>query len=317
MGDSRPLPTLAHHAEYMATRALATVLGPMPWRLASAFGAGVARLGYAPLGIRRAVVDEHLRQSFPQLSSSARAQMAKEAYGNLGRTTIEATALAGASAEQVLARFDGAEGWELLEAAHAQGRGVLLVSGHVGNWEIAGAYVAARGLPIDVVARRLQNPLVDRYVQRTREQLGMTVVRDKDAVRHVPRALRENHIIALLSDNDVITVASTFVPFLGRWARTPRGPAVFALRQKVPLLFAAALRQPSGRYRFLVRPVPIPEVAAEEAVDALVASYTRVLEDVVRAYPSQYFWQHRRWKRQPPGNPPLPDVGTAASIDSE
>jgi len=89
------------------------------------------------------------------------------------------------------------------------------------------------------------------------------------------------------------------------------------LRQKVPLLFAAALRQPSGRYRFLVRPVPIPEVAAAEAVDALVASYTRVLEDVVRAYPSQYFWQHRRWKRQPPGNPPLPDVGAAAAIASE
>jgi KDO2-lipid IV(A) lauroyltransferase len=181
---------------------------------------------------------------------------------------------------------------------------MLLVSGHIGNWELGGAYIAARGIGIDVVARRMGNPLFDAYVTSTRTQLGMQVVYDNDAVRRIPRATREGRAVALLVDQGVKGLASSYVPFFGRPAKTPRGPAVFALRLGVPTIFAAVLRQPSGRYRFFFEPVPVEDTGDRERdTDAIVAGYTAQLERFVRTAPEQYFWHHRRWKRQPADTP--------------
>jgi KDO2-lipid IV(A) lauroyltransferase len=100
-------------------------------------------------------------------------------------------------------------------------------------------------------------------------------------------------------------LASTFVPFFGRPAKTPRGPAVFALRFDSPVLFMTGVRQPSGKYAFIVKPVEVALTGDREVdVDAIVLRYTQMLEDMIREYPEQYFWQHRRWRRQPPDTPP-------------
>lgn len=108
----------------------------------------------------------------------------------------------------------------------------------------------------------------------------------------------------MVSDHDALGLASTFVPFFGRPAKTPRGPAVFALRLGVPLVFVSPVREASGRYALLIEPVPVVESGDREAdVDAIVLAYTRILERLIRRYPAQYFWQHRRWRRQPPDTP--------------
>ena len=207
--------------------------------------------------------------------------------------------------EQVLALFEGADGWPIVEGAMAQGRGLIFVTGHLGNWELAGSYVAARGVPLDVVARRMSNPLFDAYLRATRQRMGMAVVYDREAVRRTKRALEAGRAVAFLADQGVKHLASTFVPFFGRPAKTPRGPAVFALRWGVPLVFGAALRQPSGCYRFVFERVAVEETGDRERdVDRVVARYTEVLERWVRAAPEQYFWHHRRWRRQPPDTPP-------------
>lgn len=207
-------------------------------------------------------------------------------------------------ARGVLDLFEGAEGFEAIEAAYAARKGIILITGHFGNWELAGSYVAARGIPIEVIVRRINNPPFDAYLTKVREDAGMRVVRDRDAVRRTPRAFREGHAVAFVADQGVLGLASTFVPFFGRPAKTPRGPAVFAMRTRVPTLFVAAVRQPSGKFRCVVTPVEIPDTGDRDAdVDALVARYTGILEGWVRKYPGQYFWQHKRWKRQPEGTP--------------
>jgi KDO2-lipid IV(A) lauroyltransferase len=179
------------------------------------------------------------------------------------------------------------------------------VTGHLGNWELAGAYLAARGVPVDVVVRQMNNPLFDEYLRKTRERLGMTVVYDMDAVRPAARALAAGRAVAFLADQGVRKLASTYVPFFGRPAKTPRGPAVFALRGNIPVVFGAALREPDGRFRAIVERVPIEDTGDREAdVDRAVARYTQTLERWVRRVPEQYFWQHRRWRRQPPDTPP-------------
>jgi KDO2-lipid IV(A) lauroyltransferase len=297
--------TLSHRLEYVGARVAVFALGLVGWRAASWVGGLIARLVYKPIGIRRGVVERQIAAAFPELTPAEVEQVARRSYDSLGRTSIETAVLPGASREEVLARVERVEGWELVEAALAKGNGLLIVTGHLGNWEFGGAYFAARGVAIDVVTRGMANPIFDAYITRTRRQIGMEVIHDKDAVRRTPRSLRDNHAIAFVSDHDALGLASTFVPFFGRPAKTPRGPAVFALRFEVPTVFVGVLRQPSGRYAILIEPVEVERTGDRDVdIDAIVLRYTQILERLVREYPAQYFWQHRRWRRQPPDTPP-------------
>lgn len=291
----------SHRLEYAAVRSLIAVLSLVGWRRAGAVGAWLGRVAYAPVGIRRRVVLEHLQQAFPEWTDRQREDVARGAYENLGRSMLESMILATRPAQDVLDAVPETPGIDLIREEAAKGQGVIVVTGHIGNWELGGALVAASGLPFSAIARSMANPYFDAYVRRTREALGMQVITDVEAVRKVPRALDQGHVIAFLSDQDALGLASTFVPFFGKPARTPRGPAVFALRRGTPVVFAALVRQPAGHYAFVGERVPLPAPTGnrEADSDAIVAAYTRQLEALVRRYPAQYFWHHRRWKRQP------------------
>ncbi|MCC6241703.1 MAG: lysophospholipid acyltransferase family protein [Gemmatimonadaceae bacterium] len=305
MADAPKVPTISHRLEYAGTRLIVGFLRMLGWRAASWVGGRIGRFIYKPVGIRRGVVERQIAAAFPELPSPAVQSLAAQSYESLGRTSIETAIMPGTSREDILARVERVEGWEHVEAGLAAGAGVILVTGHLGNWEFGGAYFAARGAPIDVVARGMANPIFEAYVGRTRRKIGMEVIHDKDAVRRTPRSLRDNRCVAFVSDHDALGLASTFVPFFGRPAKTPRGPAVFALRFQVPVLFVAIVREASGRYAVLIDPVPVHPTGDREAdIDAIVLSYTQMLEQYVRRYPAQYFWQHRRWRRQPPDTPP-------------
>lgn len=304
MADA-PRPTAAHRAEYYALRAVVGTLHALPWDVACAFGAKLGAFGYKPLGIRRHVVERQIAAAFPELSEDEVRSLARRAYAHLGRSSIETALLPSIGQKGVLDMVESADGFELVEDAISRGKGAVLVTGHLGNWELAGAYVAARGVPMDVIVRTQANPLFDAYINETRGSLGMTVVRDHEAARRTPRSLREGRAVAFVSDQGVMGLASTFVSFFGRPAKTPRGAAVFAMKYDTPTLFVTALRQPSGRYRVSVERVPIVRTGDREVdVDAIVANYTAILERWVRSAPEQYFWHHRRWRRQPDGTPP-------------
>ncbi|MDQ2889391.1 MAG: lysophospholipid acyltransferase family protein [Gemmatimonadota bacterium] len=298
-------PTSSHKAEYYALRTVVGALHALPWRAACGFGSALGALGYRPLGIRRRVVERQIAAAFPEKSDSEVRELARRAYAHLGRSSIETALLPSIGKKGVLAMVESADGFELVEKAMALGKGAVLVTGHLGNWELAGAYVAARGVPMDVIVRTQANPLFDDYINETRGSLGMTVVRDFEAARRTPRSLREGRAVAFVSDQGVMGLASTYATFFGRPAKTPRGAAVFALKYDTPTLFVTAIRQPSGRYRVSVERVPIVRTGHRDAdIDAVVASYTGILERWVRTAPEQYFWHHRRWRRQPDDTPP-------------
>jgi KDO2-lipid IV(A) lauroyltransferase len=300
----RTPPTLAQRIEFGALRGVAALLRPFGWRMASRVGAAVGGLAWWPLRMRAARVTRTIRACFPEMTDAQVRATARESYRGLGRTSFEAIYLSRAGREEVLAAFAESRGEEVLAAAYAQGRGVILVAGHLGNWELSGAYVAARGYPVDGIAMHMANPLSDRFFQRTRERLGMGVIFDDQAVRAVPRALRAGHGVGFLSDQSAKGLASTIIPFFGRPARTPRGAAVFALRDDLPMVFLAALRRPDGRYTAYFESVTVVRTGDRDAdVQATALAYTQVLERLVRAHPEQYFWQHRRWKGQPADTP--------------
>lgn len=298
-------PRLAHRAQYWALRGIIRGLGSLNWTQATDAGARLGALGYRPLGIRRRVVERQIAAAFPGFSHDDVMRLSRASFEHLGRVAVEAALLPKIGKRGVLDLVERVDGWEIMERALAMDRGVIAVTGHVGNWELGGAYLAARGVPIDVVVRRMGNPLFDAYLNGTRLRLGMTVVYENEAVRRTTRALRVGRAVALLADQGLLHLASTYVPFFGRPAKTPRGPAVFALRWNVPMVFGAALRQPDGRFHVRFEEIAVEDTGDRERdVDRMVARYTELLEQCVRRHPEQYFWQHRRWKRQPADTPP-------------
>ena len=296
--------TWMQRLEYGALRGAVGALRTVGMRGAGAVGASIARLGYRPFGIRRRVVERHVAAAFPGISSADLHRVSAASYAHLGRTSIETALLPLHDREHIIELFEDVEGWSIVEDSLARGKGLIAVTGHLGNWELGGAYIAARGVRLDVIARHMANPLFDRYLTETRQQIGMNVVHDDDAVRRVPRALRAGHAVAFLVDQGVVGLASTWVPFFKRLAKTPRGPAVFALRLGAPIVFGVALRQPSGRFRLSFERIDATSTGdLERDVDRIVAEYTAVLERWVRRAPEQYLWHHRRWKHQRPGTP--------------
>ena len=297
-------PTASHYAEYYSLRGTVAALRVLPWEAAGRIGARLGALGYRPLGIRKHVVERQIAGAFPEWPPQKVKQVALASYRHLGRSAIETALLDSLGKDGLLDLVESVEGWHHVEQVMSKGLGAILVTGHIGNWELAGAYVAARGIPIDVIAREMANPIFDKYLNGTREGIGMVVVKDTDAVKRTPRSLRAGRAVAFVADQGVMGLASTFVPFFGRPAKTPRGAAVFALRFNVPVLFVVALRKPNGKYRMVVEPIEATSTGnREQDVDAIVARFTQVLEKWVRVVPEQYFWQHRRWRRQPPDTP--------------
>ncbi len=297
--------SLADRAEYAALRGAMGALGALRWNRARRFGAALGGLGYRPFAVRRWVVEKQIAAAFPELDERAVAELARASYRHLGQVTAEAALLPRLGRAHIPELFVEPEGWEVVEAAAAEERGIFFVSGHLGNWELGGAYLVSRGLELDVVARRMSNAMFDSYLNGTRTALGMSVVYDRDAVRRAARGVKEQRSMAFLVDQGALNLASTVVPFFGMPAKTPRGPAVLSLRWKVPVVFTVAIRQPDGRYRMFFEKIEVIDTGDREAdVDRLVASYTLTLERWVRRFPEQYFWHHRRWKHQPADTPP-------------
>jgi len=298
-------PTFAHRAEYAALRSAVAAMERLSFARAGVLGERIGRLGYWPLGIRRAVVERQLTAAFPERDPDDIERITRATYANLGRTSVETAILPAYSAAEIVNLFEDVQGWGIVEQRLARGKGLIVVTGHLGNWELGGAYLAARGVPIDAVARHMANPLFDRYLTSTRQRIGMSVVHDDEAVRRVPRSLRSGRAVAFLVDQGAVGLASTWVPFFGRYAKTPRGPAVFALRLDAPIVFGAAVRRPSGRYQLSFEAIDVTPTGDREAdVDRIVAEYTLTLERWIRRTPEQYLWHHRRWKHQRPGTPP-------------
>ena len=296
--------TLRHRLEYAGFRAAVALLRALPERAALALGSGLGWLAGGLLGVRRDVVDANLALAFPDRPEAWRRRVAVESYRHLGREAVMTFRLGRAPAETVLARTDVA-GLEALRASLAAGRGAVIVTGHLGNWELGGAAVAVRGLEVDAVAFRQANPLFDDDLVRNRARLGMRVVRKGDAPRDALRAVREGRVPGLVADQDARR-GGVFVPFLGVPAATARGPAVFALRTGADLFLGVALARDGSPRRYDVRlePVRVERTGdVDEDVLRLTAAHAAVLEARVREAPEQYFWQHRRWRTRPPGEP--------------
>lgn len=250
---------------------------------------------------RRDVLDANLLQAFPHEDQEWRDRVAVASWQHLVRETILAFRAGRYTPEEVRRVAVVETGLEGFLEDVRQGRGVVMVTGHLGSWEMGGARVAAEGVPVSAVVQVQRNQLFDRELRRTRRALGMSVMSKQEAPRGVLRALRNGAMAGLVADQNVVS-GGIFVDFFGKPAATARGPALFALRSGAPLWVGAAFYTGGDepRYRVRLQRVDVPTTGDLDVdVRAMTEAYTRVLEGWIREAPEQYFWLHKRWKTRP------------------
>jgi KDO2-lipid IV(A) lauroyltransferase len=296
-----------HSLEVAAFRAARAAWSVLPERAALASGAFLGLAVGSVVRFRRADVEHHLALAFPERTRPWRASVARLCYQHFGREAAATLRLsrgdrtfpgAGRAPGRWLLERTHMVGFDAFHGAAAAGAGVVLLTGHIGNWEVGGAAIAAHGLPLDVVGKGMSNARFERELFALRKRLGMRVIEMGEASRLALRSLAAGRVVALLADQSAHG-GGVLVPFFGRPAVTARGPAMFALRSGAPVFVAFALRDPGLHQRYTVTFEPLPFTPSgdmELDVLALTASYTRHLEAAVEAAPEQYFWHHRRWK---------------------
>jgi Kdo2-lipid IVA lauroyltransferase/acyltransferase len=297
MSDERR-PTLMHRLEQTLFMGAVQASRVLSDGAAARFGSGLGRLGYFPLKFRRDLVEKHLRRAFPDRDEEWIRATARAAYAHLGREAIATIRLARMTREDVLARTT-VIGLDAFKSALAQGKGLVLASGHIGNHEIGAAALSARGIPLDLVVQRQANPLFDAALIASRERLGLGVIDRFQATRLAIKALRAGRAVAFAADQNA-GKAGIFVPFFGHLASTHRGAALFAVKTEAPLFLGTSLRKGNG-YEVTLQPVEVDRAGElEDVIYRLTTAFTEKLETVVRAAPEQYLWLHRRWKTRPP-----------------
>lgn len=284
----------------------------MPLAWGRGLGRGLAKVG---LGVRRRereVALGNLRHAFPDLDDRRRqrllAEAAAAAGGNLWDTLAVPRVLAdGLVGEEPCPRTGGRPVGDVIAELAAPGRGVLLLTGHLGCWELLGGWLGrelpGRGLgPLAVVTGRVHNPPVDRLLQDRRRSLGLVPLPRDAGARPLLRHLREGGVAAILLDQNV-GARTEDVPFFGRPAPTAAGLAVIALRHGIPVLPIAIARDPGGRGHIVRHLAPLPpggpagdrgQPTREQVRDFLTECNGR-LEELIRRNPAGWVWFHRRW----------------------
>jgi len=292
---------LQHLTEYLGLRLLMSISSRLSPNRSYRVGGKIGELAFKLKSMRREMVMAHLSRVYgDSVSTEGQRNLARAVYRQLGQTAVEHARLLGRKTLNVQKRLS-ISGETHISEARQRNRGVILVTGHFGYWELLGAAVAQMGHPITVITKDLHNPLVNRLVQGGRERLGMALAPMSTAPNAILKALRRNECVGALADQDAGS-GGIFVEFLGQPASTYQGPALFALRTGAPIVPCFIVR--SGPEKHEVRfesPIePISTGGESEEILRITQAYTDVLARYIHEFPDHWFWVHRRWKTQAP-----------------
>lgn len=296
---------LRYRLEYALIWPIVKVLGLLPRPLARRIAVAVGALFYLLAPRLRRVAHRNLKMAMPALSPAERRRIVRGVFRNLSRMLAEFADFPRYTRDNV-SRVIVYDGFENYAAAAERGRGVLLLTGHLGAWELGAFAQSVYGYPLNVVIRALDNPYLNDLVNRYRALAGNRIIEKRDFLRGILEALKNNEAVGILMDQNSSPAEGVFVDFFGVPASTSTGMAKIALRTGAAVAPAFALWE-KDKYRLRFDP-PLELVStgdAERDIAANTQLFTRVLEDYVRRYPDQWLWIHRRWKTRPPGEAPI------------
>ena len=289
--------------EYWLVLAGVTLISALPRRAARTVGVGVARLAVVLFGRLRSVGEINLRLAFPEASGPERTDVLRGVYRSLGLQLAEFCRMPSYTPDTASQwiRYEGLENYLKAKDGH---KGVLVVTGHLGAWELSSFYHSLMGYPMGMVIRRLDNPLVDALVNRIRCMHGNRVMHKDDFARGLIAEMRSGGTVGILMDTNMTPPQGVFVPFFGALACTASGLARVARKTGAAVLPGFLLWEKKEARYVLHFGEQLEVLATEDQErDALLntARFTSAIEFYVRRYPDQWLWMHRRWKTRPPG----------------
>lgn len=255
-------------------------------------GLRIARLAYYVLALRKKDSAKNIAIAFPNKHNQFQIRILKNTYAFFAKSFLQFLAL---PKSYQFVEID-VTGKHLLDNALKEGKGVILVTGHFGKWEIMSSWLGYTGYESIAVVQRQGNRGADLFFRNLRETTGMSMIYRKSSLKNMYRILEDNKILILVSDQDSKS-KGVFVNFFNKPSSTPKGVARFHLQTHSPVLFISCHLEKNNRYTIHIQPV-IPD--GQPTVETITQAFTSLLEEKVRRFPEQYFWFHRRWKSKPP-----------------
>ncbi len=292
---------LAVRAEYALALALVSSLRHLPLRLADRVGRAASRVLDLALPKLRRVARINLSFAFPQLDTAARERLIDGVFRNIARLLLALSRFPDLNPSNINDWIEY-QGLENFLAAKRAGCGVLIATAHLGSWELSAFAHALLTEPMNVMVRPLDNPLIDRLVEARRVLSGNRLIYKRDGARAVLRALRNNEAVGILIDQNTAPAEGVFIDFFSRRACANSGFVKLAYHSQAPVIPGFAVWDETlGRY--VLHFCPAVPMTGDETVDT--QRIHSVMEDIIRRYPDQWMWIHRRWKTRPPGEDPF------------
>ena len=306
---------MRHRLEYMIVMGVRVLVRVLPRAASLALGSGLGRVFYLLHWRRRELAVANLRAAFPSKPEAECRDVLRSTFGHFGCHVIALLAFDALSANEMMQLVD-LEGEERVEQAIARGHGVMFYTGHFGYWELQIMVHAFRFKPIVMVARTLDNPLLERLIERVRTRVGTRVIPRHGAIRGLLRALLDNGSVGMMIDQHIQDRSAVTVDFFNRPASTTSAIAALALRTGAPIIPVFVLPLAGGRYRMIYEaPVAPPAESDPDPVRTYTQRCTDVLEMYVRRYPDLWLWMHRRWRPETPS--PATTATERGAVDSE
>ncbi len=291
--------------EYGLAKAILASLGVLPRRAAIAVGLSVGRIAYYLPGNLRRTGERNLEIAFPEKTEQERRRLLRGCFASLGRLLGEFSQLPRATPEKLrqLIEYDEV-GLAHLREAEKNKRGVIFLTGHLGAWELHSFGWSALEYPISFLVRPLDNTRIEEMIERVRTRFGNRAIDKKSAARQSLRVLREGGTLGILSDLNTQTHEGVFVPFFGKLACTTAGIATLALKTDAVVIPTCAVWDKKKKRYFFHGDAPVELVRTgkhDKDVELNTARFAAAVERMVRLYPDQWLWIHKRWKTRPPG----------------
>ncbi len=298
---AQPKNRLQVRLEYAAAKTLLTTLRVLPLNTAYRAGTLAAHLLDVALPKLRRVAHRNLSFAFPERTETERNEIVNGVFRGIGRLLVAIARFPSLNAENI-GRWISYDGLENYRAAKALGRGVLIATAHLGNWELSAFAHALITEPMHVMVRLLDNPLVDRLIEHRRALSGNHLIYKKDAARSVIKALRANEAVGILIDQNTTPAEGVFVDFFGKLACASSAFVKLAYHSGAPVIPGFALWD-ENKKRYVIHFLPRVELSGDLQEDT--QQIHAVFESAIRRHPDQWMWIHRRWKTRPEGESSL------------
>jgi KDO2-lipid IV(A) lauroyltransferase len=299
---------LKNKAELVAVRSLLGAIGALPLETSMKFGKSVGRFFAKKFPKLQKTARRNLEIAFPEMSEAEREKIVLGTFESLGRHLGFVSHFRKFQHEDIRKLVEVVGKEEYFDPAYARGKGVLFFTGHFGSWEVFNLLPPAFGFGMNILVRRIDNPLVEKFVDSFRTKFGSVTLDKTKSARKMFRVLENGELLGILADLNVQEKEGVFVDFFGVPASTTTSIAKLALKTDAAVLPAFAVWEEAKKKYvvYLEPPVEIEKTGdTEEDIRDLTQKITRVVEKYVRKYPEQWLWIHKRWNTRPKGEPNL------------